>query len=154
MQSKGLLDSIQEEVSYFKYCIFHLYNSATHYKCTRTDVNSTSRQVNNNNNNNKTNNNAQNSCLEDTKLLQILSMLNANSKHLRTVEGTHEIFFHHFKWTNLLAKPAAQQFFVQNKYQTPQHKQPKEDADEDEIRVHNCKFPQNPDAEDRPSNKI
>jgi hypothetical protein len=58
MQSEGLLEGIQEEVSYFKYCIFHLYNSATHYKCTGTDVNSIGRQVNDNENNDKNNDDA------------------------------------------------------------------------------------------------
>jgi hypothetical protein len=154
MQSEGLLEGIQEEVSYFKYCIFHLYNSATHYKCTGTDVNSIGRQVNDNENNDKNNDDAQNGCLEDTKLLQILSMLNADSHRLRTVEGTHEMFLHRSEWTNLLAKPAAQQFFVQNEYQTPGRKRPREDADEDEIRVHDCGFPRNPFAEDRPGDKI
>jgi hypothetical protein len=81
-------------------------------------------------------------------------MLNADSHRLRTVEGTHEMFLHRPEWINLLAKPAAQQLFVQNEYQTPRRKRPREDADDDEIRVHDCGFPRNPDTKDRPSDNI
>jgi hypothetical protein len=143
MKSKGLLERIQDNVSYFKYCIFHLYNSATYYKNTGTDASSIGRHVNNNNKNDENNDDNQNGCLEGRKVLQILPMLDADSHHLCTVEDTHDMIVYRSDWINQLAKPAVRQFFVQDGYQGPRCKRTREDADEDKVRVHDCGFPRN-----------
>jgi hypothetical protein len=140
MKSKGLLECIQDDVSYFKYCIFDIYNSATHYKNTGTDANSFGRHVNDKNKNDENIDDNQNGCLEGRKVLQILPMLDADSHHLCTLEDTHDVIVYRSDWIDQSAKPAARQFLVQDGYEKPRCKRTREDADEDKIRTHDCGF--------------
>jgi hypothetical protein len=136
MQSKSFLKCIQDEVSYFKYCIFQFYNSVTHYKNTATDVNSIHKEGNDNDNDNNNDHDDQNDCLKDTKLLRILTMLNVDSHPLDTVEGIHDMVLNRGEWIDLLAKPVALQSSTHNGYGTSQLKRSKEDADDDKFGAH------------------